>query len=636
MPTIIDSLIVTLGLDSKDLNSKSTAAGKKLKELEGEAANTEKSVKKVGATSKEASGGFSELTRAAGGFLALIGGTVAIKAFISDFISANAQLDRFSKNIGVDVSTISAWSQANEQLGGSASGLQGTLDMLSKAQTELKLTGQSSLIPYLTSLGVSLADVNGKARPVDDLLLSLAGSFSKMDRTTANNMGRMIGIDQGTMNLLLLGRKELELTIARQRESTAVTKAQAEEASKLQTQLVATRQKFTALGNALVMQAAPAIEKILDLFFRLGNWVLQNSEVIGDFLKVVAVGLGAIALAALPIDVVVIAIAALAAGIALLWQDYQTWKRGGDSLIDWGKWEPGITAATKGIKVLGEVAKETFHALGGIASIAKNLLNGNNAAAGAALGKMLGRDVDSPEMVKKLEAYNTGPKTGTPSYMQSYFQKRGYTPAQAAGITANILTESKGNIHASGDSGHAYGLAQWHEDRQAKFKEFAGHDIRLSTLDEQLSFVVHEMAKKGTEERAGNELRATNNAAEAGARVSKYYERPLDAEGNMKLRGDLAAQLFKTAPAVANGDYSRSLQGSGTYAQSLYGIPGATASVGAPATSAPVSSDSSRTVTIGKIDIHTQATDAEGISQELGDTLGSYLFTSQANTGLAY
>jgi hypothetical protein len=45
-------------------------------------------------------------------------------------------------------------------------------------------------------------------------------------------------------------------------------------------------------------------------------------------------------------------IAALAAGIVALWDDYQVWKEGGKSLINWGKWKPEIDAATAGINKL--------------------------------------------------------------------------------------------------------------------------------------------------------------------------------------------------------------------------------------------------------------------------------------------
>lgn len=627
MPTLIDSLVVSLGLDSRDLSAKTPAATKQLKDIDQAAAGVEKTVKKVGATSKETASGFTELARSAGTFLAVIGGATALKVFILDFIEANAALKRLSDNLGLAVQDISAWSNATEELGGSATGLQGTLDMLSKAQTQLKLTGESSLIPYFSALGISIANVAGHAKPVTDILLELADRFSQMDRPTANNMGRMMGIDQGTMNLLLQGRKELELTLRRQRESNAVTKAQAEEAQKLQTQIVRLKQGFAAFGRGLLEQALPMLEKVLGWLTELGDWIRANSEVVGDFLKVMAVGLGAIAIAALPIDLVVVGILALAAAIALLWQDYQTWKRGGDSLIDWAKWKPEIDAAITGMEKLAAVAQKTFGFVAGAVSITKDLANGNRAAAGATFGRMIGKDVDDPETIRRLQAYNYDTQKTDAKSMQSYFQQRGYSPAQAAGLAANLMTESGGKTNAVGDHGAAYGLGQWHKDRQDAFKEFAGHDIRLSTTDEQLAFVVHELAKKGTEQAAGDRLRATTTPQEAGAIISRYYERPLDVEGNAKTRGDYAAQLAKTAPptpaALQESSVSPWLRTSDLdYTKSL-----------SDTDSTPAPGAVTNAVHVDTIEVHTQATDAPGIVSSMGEAM-NYLFTSQANPGL--
>lgn len=593
MSTIIDSLVVKLGLDPKDLESRVPGVTKSLKEIEKESKKSSASVAGVGKASKDTSKGLGDLTKAAGGFLAVIGGTMAIKAFIADFIEANAQLYRFSQNLNLSVSTVSAWSNAAEEVGGSAAGLQGTFDMLSKAQTELKLTGQSSLIPYFASLGISLADLNGKARPVDDILLSLADRFSHMDRTTANNMGRMMGIDQGTMNLLLQGRHELELTIKRQKESTAVTKAQAEEAVKLQKEIVDTKQKFTALGNSLMLTAAPAIESVLNVLMRLGDWVLANREFVTDFLKVVAVSLGAIALAAAPIELTTLAIVALAAGIALLWQDYQTWKRGGDSLIDWSKWEPGITAAKVGLQALGDVAKETFGWLFKAGEWIDKHRPGNNPAARAA--------ADAEAAGSPVNAASSS-TVATAQQIQKYFESQGWTPAQAAGIASNIHSESGGKINATGDNGTAYGLGQWHPDRQANFKKLFNKDIKTSTLAEQLAFMQWELTN--TEKGAGDALRNTTTAADAGAVISRKYERPADAVGEASRRG--------------------------AYAATLAGVPGASSAAASPSSS-PGGSPTS--ITIGKIEVHTQATDAPAIAADIGHSL-NYLLTSQANTGL--
>ena len=61
------------------------------------------------------------------------------------------------------------------------------------------------------------------------------------------------------------------------------------------------------------------------------------------------------AAATIPINLTVAAVLALAAAIAALYQDYQTWKRGGESLIDWGKWEPGMKKAGDAIKWLRDM-----------------------------------------------------------------------------------------------------------------------------------------------------------------------------------------------------------------------------------------------------------------------------------------
>lgn len=50
----------------------------------------------------------------------------------------------------------------------------------------------------------------------------------------------------------------------------------------------------------------------------------------------------------------------LVAAIGLLVDDFLTWKEGGNSLIDWSDWEPGITLAVNGIRYLGRIIESVF------------------------------------------------------------------------------------------------------------------------------------------------------------------------------------------------------------------------------------------------------------------------------------
>lgn len=119
-----------------------------------------------------------------------------------------------------------------------------------------------------------------------------------------------------------------------------------------------------------------------------------------------------------------------------------------------------------------------------------------------------------------------------------YFVGMGWTAPQSAGIVANLWLESDLNPDAVGDSGQAYGIAQWHPPRQAGFAAIIGHDIRGSTLEEQLAYVHAEL--RGTEKAAGDALAACTTADAAGETVSRLYERPADVEGEAKRRGELA------------------------------------------------------------------------------------------------
>lgn len=135
-----------------------------------------------------------------------------------------------------------------------------------------------------------------------------------------------------------------------------------------------------------------------------------------------------------------------------------------------------------------------------------------------------------------------------------FFMSQGWSKEQAAGIVANLQKESAMRPEAVGDGGAAYGLAQWHPDRQADFARWAGHDIRSSTAQEQLAFVHHELTQ-GKEQLAGRALKNAGGAQEAGSIVSRMYERPQNVTGEAQERGGLADRLSNT-PLTSSGGNS--------------------------------------------------------------------------------
>ena len=151
------------------------------------------------------------------------------------------------------------------------------------------------------------------------------------------------------------------------------------------------------------------------------------------------------------------------------------------------------------------------------------------------------------------------------------FQSMGWSKSQAAGIVANLNRESTMNPNAQGDKDaktgqyKAYGIAQWHPDRQANFQKWAGKDIHDSTLAEQLAFVNYEL--RTTENRAGKALEGSSNADDAGRIISRLYERPGATDAEAALRGTEATRLYNGASNAATVNSNVVINVTGTDAQ---------------------------------------------------------------------
>jgi hypothetical protein len=150
-----------------------------------------------------------------------------------------------------------------------------------------------------------------------------------------------------------------------------------------------------------------------------------------------------------------------------------------------------------------------------------------------------------------------GAPKGSVSAAMKFFMGQGWTAAQASGIVANLSAESRlsPNPRGSNDGGTAYGVAQWHADRQADFNRWArsNHlpDLRHSSLQEQLQFVQYEITR-GTRAWVGRLLKQATSAYDAG-RVATAYEAPKSKSAPAS-RGVAAHQIYVSVNAPAGSD----------------------------------------------------------------------------------
>ncbi|MEK6890557.1 MAG: phage tail tip lysozyme [Nanoarchaeota archaeon] len=81
-----------------------------------------------------------------------------------------------------------------------------------------------------------------------------------------------------------------------------------------------------------------------------------------------------------------------------------------------------------------------------------------------------------------------------------YFGSQGYSEVQTSGIIGNLIHESRFDTTILGDSGSAYGIAQWRFERRTNLENFAkakSPPKDVSDFQTQLEFVNHELKGSG-------------------------------------------------------------------------------------------------------------------------------------------
>ena len=131
------------------------------------------------------------------------------------------------------------------------------------------------------------------------------------------------------------------------------------------------------------------------------------------------------------------------------------------------------------------------------------------------------------------------------NYAGQQFLKWGWSKDQVKGLLANALEESNFNPFAKGDHGAAYGISQWHKDRQNNYAALFGHTMQSvkdpeQALREQIEFMQWELTssdRRNSFKKAGDALKRAHSAYEAGVLVSREYERPAGGAATAALRG---------------------------------------------------------------------------------------------------
>lgn len=396
MATVIDALVVELGLDPKGFTKGQKEAAAALVKTRKSA---EKEAKEIERSLDRASEGFDRLIRNALKLFAVFTTGRAIKDFISDITASDAALGRLAKSLETTPQALSALGGAVSRSGGSADAAANSFQRLANSYNELKLTGRSATYDMLSRISGATGKVIRYGKDTQRTLYDIADAAKAMSEQSGvsftTNILEQAGLDPGTISLLIQGSEKMrEAQEKVKRLGGVVSKQDTENAQRFSTALHDVGTISEGLGRTIWTNLSPAIseiiEKVIKWYEANGEWlrseIAEKVKMLADYLRSIdweAIGTG---------------IKEFASGANEAAKAVGGWKVVFEALL--GAWL--FTKLLALLRVLGLIRLAiTGSATPGIfGSLVGALGIGGTAAVGAAVGTAVGADVAVPNAAK--------------------------------------------------------------------------------------------------------------------------------------------------------------------------------------------------------------------------------------------
>jgi len=413
-----------------------------------------------------------------------------------------------SQRTKASVANIQAFGFAAGQMGSTADAAAASLENLARFM-RVSPGGESRI----RALHVETRQANGELRDTTEILQDLGKSLANMPTYRRYALSQMLGIDEKTMIALTEGvgqfsHEYLAMLKAVGMDSTKAAKGSHEFMNQIRSvgaaitilwqkigagmagRLSATVKRFREWFVSHFEQIGKAIDYALDLVFKFINLMETfASDVVQDVQSVIdwfnrmdvstkkliaafaAVGVAFAALGALflasPVTATIALIAALAAALFLLWDDYEGFKRGADHALPWEKWEPQIEAAKKQVQELAESFERLLTAFNNL---------------GNALSKKIEVKFDISnliDLVNLVTAVVSGDWAEAGKIAKGMKQKVEVLPENRSGIDQALHGEGRpsdkqmANTHMSGLFGEAWANTKKFFDVPGQMKDYS-------------------------------------------------------------------------------------------------------------------------------------------------------------------
>ncbi|EHF0014390.1 transglycosylase SLT domain-containing protein [Escherichia coli] len=319
------------------------------------------------------------------------GAALSIVGFTTQIANGLDKIYWASQRTGASVQGIKALGYAASQTGASAESAMSSLEGLAGF-----MRSNPGAEGFLNRLGVQTRDASGKMRDTAAIFTGVGQKLNNMPYYRAKQYAQMLGIDENTLmamrrgmgqfsseyaltakrigfnaesaakqsNIFMTSMRNLTMTLGQAKDKIGSNLAGglAGSIDNFRRQILDNWPKIEAVitkiikgilwaGDAItrvLWRTGQAVEGVITWFKKLNPATQQLIALFSGLL--VAWRLLNNAFMSSPLGMITTLIIAL----GLLWDDYQTWKEGGKSLIDWGKWKTEIDQA---VKMIGDLKK---------------------------------------------------------------------------------------------------------------------------------------------------------------------------------------------------------------------------------------------------------------------------------------
>ncbi|WP_312139801.1 hypothetical protein [Atlantibacter hermannii] len=280
--TIIDALVVTLGLDSSGFKKGQKEVSDGLDDTRNDAERTAKDMEAAGKRAASFFGSIrNEIIALAGVSLSLYG----VKNFVTEMTSSLTQLGVSSKALDMTAKELDGFTGAAEAAGSSGEKIVGVLQNFQDLITEFRGGGDISNNPLTKTLG-GIEGIIGKRFDLNkmnsgDIFRQLAEGWDKFSKDAQRKVGKDLNLDNATIQALNNGSFLNNQRLFEQQSKA--TESLVGDATKLNVQFVTLKRNFEAAGQTLYKAMLPYLEKIPPLLIQLGNWITNHGPQIEEF-----------------------------------------------------------------------------------------------------------------------------------------------------------------------------------------------------------------------------------------------------------------------------------------------------------------------------------------------------------------